>query len=129
MAGARLDRPLPHRNRDRSCGSTRCLSAHATCARKSACAYRFERDSEYKRGKMIQEFVDRFEARKDLLRSKWSEKHPASYAEIVKEVVALLSEEDEYGKPDPENIKELDFGDYQGTLVYVIPERGYQPSD
>ena len=29
--------------------------------------------------------------------------------------------------PDPERIHRIDDGNYQGTLVYVIGEKGYQP--
>jgi len=36
---------------------------------------------------------------------------------------------DELGKdgPDPNRITEIDYGDYQGTLVYVIGQKGPQP--
>lgn len=30
--------------------------------------------------------------------------------------------------PDPERIHQIDDGDYQGTLVFVIGAQGYQPS-
>ena len=36
---------------------------------------------------------------------------------------------DEYGDPDPNRIHEIDDGDYQGTLVYVIAAKDYQPDD
>lgn len=54
--------------------------------------------------------------------------HPITYKEIVKDVITIVSE-DEYADPNPELITELDHGDYQGTLLYVIPSSAYQPSD
>ena len=76
---------------------------------------------------MIKEFVERWEARKDELRQQFAAGHPESYEAIVKEVVKLVAGDD-WRKPDAENIKALDFGDYQGNLVFVIPADGYQPS-
>jgi hypothetical protein len=78
---------------------------------------------------MIPEFVKRFDAARPALLAQFSEKHPANYAEIVKAVVAAVSSPDEYGDPDPERVAEVDHGSYQGTLVYVIGAKGYQPSD
>lgn len=34
-----------------------------------------------------------------------------------------------FGFPDFENIHEIDDGEYQGTLLFVIPEHTYQPRD
>jgi hypothetical protein len=77
---------------------------------------------------MITDFVKRFDAARPSLLAQFSEKHPANYAEIVRMVVAAVSV-DEYDDPDPERIAEVDHGSYQGTLVYVIGAKGYQPSD
>ena len=35
---------------------------------------------------------------------------------------------DKYESPDPERIHEIDDGDYQGTLVYIIGDDSYQPN-
>ena len=79
---------------------------------------------------MIQVFVDKFMARREALRKKFVKKHPESYEDIVKGVVLLLADEDEYGEaPDPERIHAINDGDYQGTLLFVIAANGYQPSD
>jgi hypothetical protein len=78
---------------------------------------------------MIEAFVTKWEDRKDVLRQQFAAAHPDSYQAIVKEVAKLMASDNEYDSPDPENIKELDFGHYQGSLVYVIPAGGYQPSD
>lgn len=79
---------------------------------------------------MISQFVSRWNENKDKLEEIFSEKHPANYEELVTEVIKIVTT-DKYGDhaPDPENIVEVDHGDYQGTLLYVIPEKGYQPSD
>lgn len=83
---------------------------------------------------MIKEFVDIFMKHKDELRVRlatykgsygWS----INYYDIVKEVIYLYEDEDLYPCPDFENIHEIDDGDYQGTLLYIISEKGYQPDD
>lgn len=82
---------------------------------------------------MIQTFVDRFMAdnAQAKLKAQFGAKHPEEYKEIVKAVVGLVTSTDEYGddNPDPERIHEINDGDYQGTLLYVIAAKGYQPSD
>lgn len=77
---------------------------------------------------MIQKFVDRYMANKHELEKQFSEKHPEDYKEIVKAVITILNDTQEYGSPDPERIHEIDDGDYQGTLLYIIGASGYQPS-
>ena len=76
---------------------------------------------------MIQKFVDRFINRKDELQKLLGEKHPESYKELVTHVVNFIREEDGYDQPDPERIHEINDGDYQGTLLYVIAADGYHP--
>ena len=77
---------------------------------------------------MIQEFVDKFIENKSILREQFKEKKPSGYHSIVESVVKLLSSGD-YGEMDPEKIHCIDDGDYQGTLLFVIAAKGYQPSD
>src|SRR5690606_41690756 len=50
------------------------------------------------------------------------------YRAVVKAVCQVITPDD-YGDIDPERIHEIDDGDYQGTLVYVIAATGYQPDD
>jgi hypothetical protein len=78
---------------------------------------------------MIQEFVQRFDAARGALLEKFSAAHPENYQAIVRAVVEVVTNPDEYSDPDPERIVEIDHGSYQGTLVYVIGAKGYQPSD
>lgn len=79
---------------------------------------------------MIQEFVNRYMERKDLLAATFA-KHPDSYSEIVKNVISVITDNEAYSgfNPDPKRIHLIDDGDYQGTLVFVIGAKGYQPSD
>lgn len=77
---------------------------------------------------MIEEFTKAWFANLHTMREKFTAKHPDNYKEVVRAVVEMLaSDGDEYERPDPERIHEIDDGDYQGTLVYVIGAGGYQP--
>lgn len=78
---------------------------------------------------MIQEFVDKFMAKKGELEKIFSEKPPKEYKEIVVAVVEVIGDEDEYGAPDKNRIHVIDAGDYQGTLLFVIAANNYQPKD
>lgn len=75
---------------------------------------------------MIQEFVDKFIAKQNEL---FTEEFPDSYEEIVKAVIDVINPEKEYDLPDSNRIHQIDDGDYQGTLLFVIAACGYQPSD
>lgn len=79
---------------------------------------------------MNKKFVEAFEAGKGALREQFAAKHPANYAELVGAVIRVLTQnlEDYARRPDPERIVEIDHGDYQGVLLYVIGETEYQPS-
>lgn len=57
------------------------------------------------------------------LRKKFAAAHPEDYAAVVKAVVEVVSDD-----LDPERVHAIDDGHYQGTLVFVIAEAGYQPS-
>jgi hypothetical protein len=80
---------------------------------------------------MIDAFVAKWYENSNLIRDKFAAKHPYNYKEIVTAVIEILAsgdEDEDYGKvPDAERIHEIDDGDYQGTLVYVIGANGYQP--
>ena len=76
---------------------------------------------------MIKRFVDSYSDNKQLFIDELSREHPNDYRDLVRMVVEHLPEVNGH-RPDPERIHEIDDGDYQGTLVYVIGERGYQPS-
>jgi hypothetical protein len=81
---------------------------------------------------MIEEFTRRWFERKDHLRTHFLNIMPRTYKDIVNGVIEMLANRDnegdvEYGEPNPNNIHQIDDGDYQGTLVFVIPEKAYQP--
>lgn len=78
---------------------------------------------------MIQVAIDRFIKAKPKMEAFFSAGHPENYKAIVRAVIDAITE-DRYGSfaPDPDRIHEIDDGDYQGTLVYVIAEKRYQPS-
>ena len=78
---------------------------------------------------MIEAFTKAWFANLHTMREKFTAKHPKDYKEVVRSVVEMLADaSDDYDKPDPERIHEIDDGNYQGTLVYVIGGSGYQPS-
>jgi hypothetical protein len=77
---------------------------------------------------MIQEFVDAWYAKKHLVEEKFRAAHPDSYTDVVRYVIEMINPDDEYDLPDPKRIHEINDGSYQGTLVYVIGEAGYQPN-
>jgi len=75
---------------------------------------------------VIKEFVDRWEANKSSVEAVFRADHPDDYKDIVKAVIEAIKGE-EYGGPDPNKIREIDDGDYQGTLVFVIGDNSYKP--
>lgn len=78
---------------------------------------------------MIQEFIKAYFSSKEELKKKFSEKHPENYYDFVKEVVTILNPNNLWDLPDPSHIHEIDDGEYQGTLLYLIAAYGYQPYD
>jgi len=79
---------------------------------------------------VIPEIIERFDANRENLLASFKAAHPDSYAAIVKSVVEHVTSEGEYddNNLDPERIERIDHGDYQGTLLFVIGAKGYQPS-
>ena len=81
---------------------------------------------------MNAQFVNRFLSNKESLRETFAKKSLA-YAELVEAVIRVVSDPDadDYAnpQPDPERIHVINDGDYQGTLLFVIGDTGYQPSD
>lgn len=75
---------------------------------------------------MIQEFVDRFMANRSQVEANFSRVHPNNYSDIVRSVIRAIETED---GPDPDRIHSIDDGDYQGTLVFIIGAKSYQPDD
>lgn len=79
---------------------------------------------------MIPEIIERWEANKGQVEAAFREAHPGSYTAVVKTVVEAVQGEEYHGVDlDPERIHVIDDGHYQGTLLFVIGGKGYQPSD
>lgn len=74
---------------------------------------------------MIKEIVDRFFEKREEIKAVFTAEHPDEYGDIVTTVVKILDLEE----LDHERVHEIDDGDYQGTLLYVIAAKGYQPRD
>ena len=77
---------------------------------------------------MIQEFVDRFIAVKEATIAELKINKPSGYSDLFNRLVVILKGEQEYEVPDPKRITVIDHGSYQGTIVFVVGEGGYQPS-
>jgi hypothetical protein len=78
---------------------------------------------------MVPEFIEMFKRAKPQMEAAFRAKHPEGYKEIMIEICRHLGAQNgEYGMPDPGVVHEIDDGDYQGTLIYVIAEKAYQPS-
>jgi hypothetical protein len=78
---------------------------------------------------MIEKFANKWQSIESAARARFAEKHWHDYKSLVVAVIELLVEgEDACNMPDPTRIHEINDGDCQGTLVYVIAEVGYQPS-
>lgn len=65
------------------------------------------------------------------------EEYAKSYADFTKKVIDVILNDDDYGYFNGEQedrfsiekfFKEVDFGDYQGTLIYIFAYDTYQPS-
>lgn len=70
---------------------------------------------------MKQSLVDRLDANKEAALDFLRKGQDCDYRDLVKYLVSLDEE------MDPERITEIDHGNYQGTLLYVIGAEGYQP--
>ena len=52
-----------------------------------------------------------------------------SYKSLLENTIRIIFEEkdDPYGLPDYKRITEIDNGNYQGALIFVVGGKGYQP--
>ncbi len=72
------------------------------------------------------------ENREKLVQELWKDREGGyTYRELLRKVVsAVLNEgEKEEDRYSPDKITEIDNGDYQGTLLFLIPEDTYQPGE
>lgn len=74
------------------------------------------------------ELVEQFDKYRSKIREALGDKEHHSYGALLKIALEnMIDEDDPYGDPDPNNIHTIDDGDYQGTQLFVVPERCYQP--
>lgn len=72
---------------------------------------------------------DKWNLNKDKLRKSLSEDrnlNDCDYGYLVKKTIDIILEGEDW---DTKNISVIDNGDYQGTLLFVIPKKCYQPSE
>lgn len=81
---------------------------------------------------MIKFCLDKWNKNSDKLKEHLKNRedlNTCDYIDLVKLVVEHIFNIDETLKFDSDNITEIDNGDYQGTLLFVIPRVKYQPSE
>lgn len=78
---------------------------------------------------ILREVAKQFFEKEQQIKVRIAEKHIDSYEELVQTLIEELVRDDKKLGFDPKRIKVVDFGEYQGTLVFVIGGTGYQPSD
>ena len=74
---------------------------------------------------MIRKYTDKFVEKQDKLKKKYAKKPPEDYSQIVKDALKLVVEKEgdeiKDGEPDYNKIHTINDGDYQGTLLFIIP--------
>ena len=81
---------------------------------------------------MLKILIGQWDKNKDLLKEELSKIKNIEYRELVKLTFNCIFNNNlpsNYKELDIENITEIDDGNYQGTLLYVIPFNVYQPAE
>jgi len=87
---------------------------------------------------MLMQFVAAFDNTKNRLRETFRDSGRITYDGILRETIRAIAEDMSHNKrldysdseiPDPDRVTVIDDGHYQGTLVFVVGARGYQPSN
>ena len=86
---------------------------------------------------MLKKVMDQWNKNKDKLRTDLAEDvklNSCEYIYLVEKVVSIILNNDndddyDYNIFSTKNITKIDNGDYQGTLLFVIPRNTYQPSE
>ena len=79
---------------------------------------------------MLAEFTTPFIENKDNYLERLAAEGYPSYERLLELALEIISEVAEFGygdAPDPALIHPIDDGDYQGTKVFVVGSKGYQP--
>lgn len=90
---------------------------------------------------MLEFAIKKWDKNKDKLREYFTKnkqtKYAKSYAQLTKKVIEIIFNDDDYGYNGNEQerafdiknyFKAIDFGHYQGTLIFVFAYDTYQPS-
>ena len=79
---------------------------------------------------MLESFVKAWDSNAETLKEsiKARGEEIFDYEELLVTTLRHCFPERKYGEPDSEKVHRIDDGDYQGTLVYLVPEQTYQPS-
>ena len=75
---------------------------------------------------MIKDIIENWEKRKDVLRKELEKKPTFDYTTLIEKIVEVVLNYDDVIY-NIGNMTVIDDGDYQGTLIYIIPEKTYQP--
>jgi hypothetical protein len=81
---------------------------------------------------MIDRYVKIWDEHKDEIKADFVLHHPTSYLKIVEKVIRLIAKYESstrYYVPDANKIHVIDDGEYQGTLLFIIPADTYQPDE
>jgi len=85
---------------------------------------------------MLKILKEKWDSNRDLLKEKINNMTPREFSDLeYKDIVELTFEtifndsDDCYDNLNMKQMTEIDGGDYQGTLLYLIPFKTYQPSE
>ena len=81
---------------------------------------------------MIRFCLEKWDANKELLEKHLRDRDDLEdlcYIDLVKMVVGIIFNTDSFNTYEADKITEIDNGDYQGTLLYLIPDESYQPCE
>ena len=80
---------------------------------------------------MIKEIIEKWEKNKHILENYFRTTRQEEYSDyqiIVKKLIELVLNIDElHNVFDLEKLTVLDHGDYQGTQIFIVPKKTYQP--
>lgn len=78
---------------------------------------------------LSREYIESYHKHADELRKELTNIHNWSYKNIVKAIVkCVLNKTKPHLEYDCEHITVIDDGDYQGSYIFAIPKRTYQPA-
>lgn len=77
---------------------------------------------------MEKDLVASFDEKRNEIKSFLAEKHYHSYEGLLQGALKIMFPDSGYDEPDPDKIHCIDDGHYQGTLVFLVPEKCYQPN-